>query len=183
MKANEVDTIFKEASKELNLQELFEEVDAGSRALWATTIEMLLLLAPLALVGFTIFIQNKTLISSLLNHSDISLLATFIFIQATIKMIQFPQDTFVLKGNEVIVGIVAIIFILGVLPSAITFTQALISVNKPVFIQWLQPILLAASVVTYLLVAFISNCANIIKTDGSKIIVAKAVNKHNKSIV
>jgi len=119
-------------------------------------------------------------ISNFLGLSDISLLSTFIFGQADIKAFQFPLDTFVPKGNELITGVVAIIMCLGILPSAVTFSVVFISDDKPTYIFWLQPILLLISIVTYSLFAFISNGANISELEASRTIIAKVIDDINQ---
>lgn len=180
MKEKEVEFAFEKVSKEINMQKIFVDGDVGKRAIWSTVTEILFLLTPLLLITLLLVLQKKMPISNFLGLSDISLLSTFVFGQAAIKAFQFPLDTFVPKGNETILGVVVIVICLGVLPSAVTFSVAFISDDKPTFILWLQPVLLGASIVTYSLFAFISNAANITKLEASRIIVAKTLDELNE---
>jgi hypothetical protein len=156
---------------------MIHQLMTGPRAVWATITELLFLLTPLLLIFLLLALQGKMLISNIFGLSDLSLLSTFVFGQAAIKAFQFPADSFTLKGNEIIVGIVALVFCFGVLPSAVIFSLTFISENKPIIIFWLQPVLLVASILIYLLFAYISNAANIVKLEASRTIMVNTLDK------
>lgn len=168
------------ASKKVSVQDIFIDRDVGSRSIWATATELLFLLAPLGVILLLLALQEKLQVSKVMALSDLSLLSTFIFGQAAIKAFQFPVDTFVLKGNEVIVGLGAFVICFGVLPSAVIFSLSFVSENKSNLILWLQPVFLIISIVTYSFFAFILNAANLIKFEASCSIVEKTLDKMNE---
>lgn len=179
MNEEDVQLVFEKLENEMSLQQVFEKGGVGSRAVWSTVTELMLLLSPLLLVAFVLAVLGATSASDFLGRSDISLLATFVFGQAAIKAFQFPQDVFILKGNEVMSGLVAIVICFGMLPSAALFSVVVVSQHKLTSFLWLQPFLLAVSIVTYAFFAFVSNAANVIKLEGSKTMVARAIDKLN----
>ncbi len=179
MKEDEIKYVFEKVSNTISLKEIFDDGNVGSRAIWSMITELSFLLTPLLLIAFILVLQNKISMSHFFGLSDITLLSTFIFGQSAIKAFQFPLDTFVLKGNEIITGVITLVVCFGVLPSAVVFSLVSTSTERSTFILWLQPALLIISICTYSLFAFVSNASNIIKTEGAGTIVAKVLDELN----
>lgn len=179
MKEEDVQHVFERVSKTISLENIFHDGDVGSRAIWSAVTELLFLLTPLLLVAFILALHGGVSVKDFLSRSDISLLATFVFGQAAIKAFKFPRDIFILKGEEAMSGLVAIIVCLGMLPSAALFSFTTVFEHPPTVIIWIQPILLVLSIVIYACFAFISNAAIIIKDEGSRTIVARALDELN----
>ncbi|MBF60218.1 MAG: hypothetical protein CME80_21275 [Halomonas sp.] len=179
MKEEDVQHVFEKVSKTVSIEEIFHDSDVGSRAVWSALTELLFLLTPLLLVAFVLALHGGVSVKDFLSRSDISLLATFVFGQAAIKAFKFPQDTFVLKGAEAMSGLVALIVCLGMLPSAALFSFATVFENTPMAVIWIQPFLLVLSIIIYAGFAFVSNAANIIRFEGSRTIVARALDELN----
>jgi hypothetical protein len=179
MKKKKIDTIFEQVSKEINLKDIFYNKKIGSRAIWSVLTELLFLIAPLFIITLIMLSQNKFSFIEFCKLSDISLISTFLFGLAIIKLFQLPQDTFILDGNESITGIATLFIIFGLISSIIIFIFSFISTDISSFIIWSQPILLLISIIVYALTAFTTNSANILKYEATNRVVEKVIDKFN----
>jgi hypothetical protein len=154
-----------DAAKRINIEDVFHKESVGSRAVWQTLIDLIFACAPIFLLAILSVLKENIPALSLFGLSDWSLISTFLFGQAVIKMFQLPYNTFAGQGSESATGIVALLICLGLLPSAVIFALIFGGSAKSLSLQVLQMLWFIFSVVAYIWCAFLSNAAMILKSE------------------
>jgi hypothetical protein len=154
-----------DVAKRIDLKDVFHEERVGLRAVWQTVIDLIFACAPISLLAILSVFKQDIPALSLLGLSDWSLIATFLFGQAVIKIFQLPYNTSVNQAPEPAMGVAAILICLGLLPSAIIFAVTFGTGAKTLALLVIQMIWFMFSVAAYIFSAYISNAATILKTE------------------
>lgn len=165
MSERKIEAAFDEVAKKINMKDVFYQEEIGSRAVWQTAVDLIFACAPIVLLAILSIFKQDVHALSFFGLSDWSLIATFLFGQAVIKIFQVPINMSGSQVAEPTTGVAALLICIGLLPSSVIFALTFGGATKSIALLVLQMVWFIFSVVAYIFVAYISNASAILRTE------------------